>query len=541
MADSNFRSYRSRDVARDDLDPMAPDAAVDPLAELARLIGQSDPYSESDQRDRYDHARSDATDPGIEWRADEGYEQQPQAEDDRYIPPLPAPDPYLSDAGPSDAGEEHSSHARDGRGYALPPQPAHRDEPFPAPVRAYGGFRDDAGRYPTEEGDYDHDQDEQPQPPIGRQPQSPQVAGQPVLYTPRIPDERYPADPEEQGDAQAYVEDEEYVEEEEYYDEEPAPRRRSGLVVVMAVLALAVLGTAGAFAYRAMFGGSVLPTLPPIIKAGNGPNKITPSYGDAQPSNESQAATASGSSTEKMVSREEQPVDVPDAPKTPPRVVSTIPISGGAAPQPSAGVPSPWPVAPQPPTAQAPVSATTGSLPTPASEPKKIRTVIIHSDQSPPANGMAAPAAPPAPRVTRVVAPPKTKVAAAAPPPGNQPLSLSPDGQPTNAPPPPPAAPMHTRPAAAPVATPAAAAGGGYAVQITSQPSEAEAQAAFRSLRAKFPEQLGSREPIVRRADLGAKGVFYRAMAGPFASAEAAAEMCSSLKAAGGNCLVQRY
>jgi hypothetical protein len=534
MADSNFRSYRSRDVARDDLDSMAPDAAVDPLAELARLIGQSDPYSESDERDRYDHARSDATDPGVEWRADEGYEQQPQAEDDRHLPPPPAFNPY-----PSDAGEEHSSYASDERGYTLPPQPAQRDEPFPARARANDGFRDDAGRYPTEEGDCDHDRDDQPQPPIARQPQSPQVARQPVPYTPRIPDERYLGDPEQQGDAQAYAEDEEYVEEEEYYDEEPAPRRRSGLVVVMAVLALAVLGTAGAFGYRAMFGGSVLPTLPPIIKAGNGPNKITPSYGDAQPSNESQAATASGSSTEKMVSREEQPIDVPDAPKTAPRVVSTIPISGGAAPQPSAGVSPPWPVAPPPPTAQAPVTATTGSMPTAASEPKKIRTVIIHSDQSPPANGMAAAAAPPAPRVTRVVAPPKTKVAAAAPPPGSQPLSLSPDGQPTNAPLPPPA-PMHTRTAAAPAATPAAAAGGGYAVQITSQPSEAEAQAAFRSLRAKFPEQLGNREPIVRRADLGAKGVFYRAMAGPFASAEAAAEMCSSLKAAGGKCLVQR-
>ena len=50
----------------------------------------------------------------------------------------------------------------------------------------------------------------------------------------------------------------------------------------MAVLGLAVVGTAGAFAYRAMFGGSVLPTLPPIIKASNGPNKIVPNNGDAQ-------------------------------------------------------------------------------------------------------------------------------------------------------------------------------------------------------------------------------------------------------------------
>jgi hypothetical protein len=75
---------------------------------------------------------------------------------------------------------------------------------------------------------------------------------------------------------------------------------------------------------------------------------------------------------------------------------------------------------------------------------------------------------------------------------------------------------------------------------LTSQRSEADAMAAFRSLRAKFPNQLGSREPIIRRADLGAKGTYYRAMVGPFASAEAAAGMCSNLKAAGGTCLVQR-
>lgn len=86
----------------------------------------------------------------------------------------------------------------------------------------------------------------------------------------------------------------------------------------------------------------------------------------------------------------------------------------------------------------------------------------------------------------------------------------------------------------------APAAGGGYAVQVTSQRSEADAQAEFRSLRAKFPNQLGSREPIIRRADLGAKGVYYRALVGPFASADQAAALCSSLKAAGGSCLVQR-
>ncbi len=81
---------------------------------------------------------------------------------------------------------------------------------------------------------------------------------------------------------------------------------------------------------------------------------------------------------------------------------------------------------------------------------------------------------------------------------------------------------------------------GRYAVQVTSQHSEADAKASFKELRAKFPSQLSGREPIIRRADLGSKGVYYRAMVGPFASMQEAAGVCSSLKAAGGNCLVQR-
>ena len=90
----------------------------------------------------------------------------------------------------------------------------------------------------------------------------------------------------------------------------------------------------------------------------------------------------------------------------------------------------------------------------------------------------------------------------------------------------------------APVAT--APAAGGYAVQVTSQRSEADAQTEFKALQAKFPGQLGHRQPIIHRADLGEKGTFYRALVGPFASSEAAAAMCSNLKAAGGSCIVQK-
>src|SRR5262249_59103610 len=54
------------------------------------------------------------------------------------------------------------------------------------------------------------------------------------------------------------------------YDEEPEeqPRRRGGMITVAAVLALAVLGTGGAFAYR-NFIGSPRSREPPIPKADN--------------------------------------------------------------------------------------------------------------------------------------------------------------------------------------------------------------------------------------------------------------------------------
>ena len=75
-------------------------------------------------------------------------------------------------------------------------------------------------------------------------------------------------------------------------------------------------------------------------------------------------------------------------------------------------------------------------------------------------------------------------------------------------------------------------------MQLSSQKSEAEAQSSFRSLQAKFPNELGDLQPIIRRADLGSKGVFYRTLVGPFTSAQAASQFCANYKAAGGQCVV---
>jgi hypothetical protein len=44
---------------------------------------------------------------------------------------------------------------------------------------------------------------------------------------------------------------------------------------------------------------------------------------------------------------------------------------------------------------------------------------------------------------------------------------------------------------------------------------------------------------MIKRADLGDKGTYYRAMVGPFSTREQAIQLCGSLKAAGGDCVVQ--
>ena len=103
-----------------------------------------------------------------------------------------------------------------------------------------------------------------------------------------------------------------------------------------------------------------------------------------------------------------------------------------------------------------------------------------------------------------------TKQSAAAPPVGNQPLSLAPDGHGHSA-----ASSRSREPAATGIAAEASS-GGGYAVAVASERSAADADAVFRSLQAKFPNQLGGREPIVRRTDLGPEGIYYQALIGPF-------------------------
>jgi hypothetical protein len=541
MADNNFRSYRSRDpVAREGADQTARRSAGDPLAELARLIGKSDPFADSGRHETDGAERAgDARSSGLEWGADDNDPEQQRPAEERYVtPPRNEPLPSLGQA---------------------PQERAYENEPpsggrfFSGLAPRFNGFSEDDARDFPAVADTAGYQDE-------AQPALPTPDDRPPVLPPRQAPAFPPPAPGERaaGEIQAAEVGEAYGAD-DYYDDAPTPRRRGGLVLVIAVLGLAVLGTAGAFAYRAMFGGSMLPTLPPIIKAGNGPNKIVPGYGDARASNSAQTTVANTGSSEKLVSREEQPVEIQEPSKTAPRVISTIPIapnpnslpagasSIGAAPL----VPAPAGAAS---AAAPPVIATVPAAPPPApapasAEPKKIHTVTIRSDQSGGTDAGAAASAPQhnSARSAKMSAAKPSAAASAST--GSQPLSLAPDSQGDVAATPPALVPAPSRSRAhAAVATTTPAGGttgettasGGYAVQVSSQRSEADAQSAFRALRAKFPNQLGGREPIVRRADLGAKGIYYRAMVGPFASMEEAAGMCSNLKAAGGTCLVQR-
>jgi cell division protein FtsN len=116
----------------------------------------------------------------------------------------------------------------------------------------------------------------------------------------------------------------------------------------------------------------------------------------------------------------------------------------------------------------------------------------------------------------------------------NTPLSLSPQARSAPADPTARVAALNPAP---PAPAPSA---GGYMVQISSQRNEADAQASYRAMQSKFPAVLGSHAPIVRRADLGDKGVYYRAMVGPFGTSDEAAQLCGALKNAGGQCVIHR-
>ncbi|WP_102867722.1 SPOR domain-containing protein [Pseudovibrio exalbescens] len=80
---------------------------------------------------------------------------------------------------------------------------------------------------------------------------------------------------------------------------------------------------------------------------------------------------------------------------------------------------------------------------------------------------------------------------------------------------------------------------GTYVVQVSSVRSEQEAQGEIRALSNRFPTLMSGVDPVVVRADLGDRGIFYRVRI-PFSGSTSANQFCTDLKNAGGDCFVRR-
>ena len=98
-------------------------------------------------------------------------------------------------------------------------------------------------------------------------------------------------------------------------------------------------------------------------------------------------------------------------------------------------------------------------------------------------------------------------------------------------------APQPTAAAPTPLA-PAAAGGGDWMVQLSATKSEADARRSFADAQRRY-SALSGRPLDVQRADLGARGTYYRARV-PAGSREAAAALCSQIQSQGGQCMVTR-
>ncbi len=288
------------------------------------------------------------------------------------------------------------------------------------------------------------------------------------------------------GDQTYDVDDQPFPAEEEYQDNEVPRVRRHSLTLVMAIFGLALVGTACAIGYRDIFDGSRAPGLPPTIKAINETNRIASAPSEPQTEsrgNAGQVRPATTGSIDNMVSRQQPP--------------ATIGSTKGAA---RASLPR----------ASAPARPVTGQV-----VPNQAVPRVVAAD--PPAAPASIAAAPQRPGQSD----------------GTDITAASNHGHLT-------AVPVAHANADGSAAVTAPVVASGYSVQVTSERSESRAQAAFRALQAKYPKQLSGHQPIIHRADLGAAGIFYRALVGPFASADKAAKICSGLKAAGGDCVIQK-
>ncbi len=360
--------------------------------------------------------------------------------------------------------------------------------------------------------------------------------------------------------------------------EEAQPRTRRPRSWYFATAGLAAIGLALlAGAATLKIGAPSLHKTPPFIAAAEGPSKIQPPSDAAVQSSADPAALLMKDSATaapvKVVTTEEQPVDLGAQTPTPTPVA--VASAAGSPVAPAADTPIVAPAAP---------SATVAPL-FPDAKPVKTVSVrpdgtLISVDSAP----TPSPPAPPAQGAPRAVDNPPVETAAvpaaaageAATPKLDLPTKLSPKssarvvaktdttapaaatdttpnaplqlGSPAGATkaaktPPPKAAPVvasadAAAAPAAPAASEPAAAGGGWAVQLAAPRSEADAQNAISRLKSKYSAELGDADLVARQAEVKGETI-YRVRAGGL-SKDAAAALCAKLKASGGDCFIAK-
>lgn len=329
---------------------------------------------------------------------------------------------------------------------------------------------------------------------------------------------------------------------------------RKGLVIAMLLLGVAALGVGTVVGLRGLSGPARTTGEAPVIRADAGPTKVAPQNpGGVEIPNQNkqiyERTPEPKAGEARVVTREEQPVDLQATARAAARVI--LPGPGAAAPaSPVAAAPAAT-VAPEPvgvaAVPAAPLQQAAAPPATALGEPRRVRTIAVRPDGTiAPANGTpaAAAAAPVTPQAAPAAPRPAPAVTASAPAPASRPPAPRAAVDETPAPRPvPPRTQVAAAPAAAPVpaprATEPAQAGGGFMVQLGAPGSEAEARSTFASLQRRFSDQLSSDSPVIRRADVGNGRTVYRLRVGPF-SREEAAEKCQALQAAGGQCFIAR-
>lgn len=468
--------------------PQAP-ASSDPLAELARLVGQDDSFRGVFKQTSPAPARAVAAAPSAE-----PVHHRPAPQSDR--------DPRAEEAQP-DYSEEPSpaTQAMDPVAFGHDPYEDEAAETLAyAEQHPYAAHEDGAAQGAE---DYSVPSDS---------------------WDGTSPDHHAETAPPSQSDESAPI--------------DRAPRRP--LAVLFAVLALTGGGLAATFLARSGSGAMHMANGgTPTIMASTAPSKIQ-QVDPSAPTNAEDAESAllsksgeNGTGPVKVVKSQEQPLDLAQLPKSASASESAdaVPASRSPFPEPkkvktfvvrsdgsvignsAAGQPAPSSLAQVAAAAVADSPAAIAPAPGPTVAPRPVT----------PRGGQVASSTPRAPSgqqgtdATSTVARPR-QAATPGPKPAAKPK------------------PVEVADASE-SATPVAQGGGSFALQLAASPSEQDAREAFSKLQRKHSELSGFK-PSVRKFDNGDKSV-YRLRVGNL-SQDQAKTLCSQLQASGGSCFVVR-